>query len=100
MLYKNLSSNTLISTFFFRMILDGVAAFKFLLGGEFANFAAVFKAHMSFYTMIGKFRKKRKELLPLVITNHHKEIYRNSIIFDYFIRSKKSYSEIENQLNA
>ncbi|GAB7088320.1 glycosyltransferase family 2 protein [Marinifilum fragile] len=100
MLYKNLPPNKFISTFFYRMVLDGVAALKFLLGGEFANFAAVFKAHMSFYGMIGQFRKKRKELLPLVSKNHHKEIYRNSIIFDYFLRSKKRYSEIEQQLKA
>ncbi|PXX99046.1 glycosyl transferase family 2 [Marinifilum breve] len=100
MLYKNLPSNKFKSTFFYRMVLDGVAAFKFLLGGEFANFAAVFKAHMSFYGMIGQFRKKRKVLLPLVKQKHHKEIYRNSIIFDYYLRSKKRYSEIEDQLNA
>lgn len=98
MLYKNLPSNQFITTFFYRMILDGVAAFKFLLGGEIANFTAVFKAHMSFYFMVGKYRKKRKELLPLVKNKQHKEIYRNSIIFDYFIRNKKKYSELEQNL--
>ena len=98
MLFKNLPTNKLFATFFYRMILDGVAAFKFLLSGEFANFAAVFKAHMSFYSMVGKYRKKRKELLPLVTNKHHKEIYRNSIIFDYFIRNKKKYSELEQNL--
>ncbi|WP_421918300.1 glycosyltransferase family 2 protein [Marinifilum sp.] len=100
MLYKNLPSNRLLFIFFYRMILDGVAAFKFLLTGEFANFTVVFKAHMSFYSMLAKFRKKRKVLLPLVTKNHHNEIYRNSIIFDYFLRRKRKYSQIEDQLKA
>ncbi|NOU60281.1 glycosyltransferase family 2 protein [Marinifilum caeruleilacunae] len=95
MLFKNLPGNVFISTFLFRMILDGVAAFKFLLGGEFANFAAVFKAHISFYSMIGKFRKKRKELLPLVSKSQHSEIYQKSMIFDYYFRKKKKFSELK-----
>ena len=95
MLYKNLPSNKFISTFFFRMILDGVAAFKFLLGGEFVNFVAVFKAHISFYSMIHKFSKKRKALLPLVSNTMHNEIYPKSMIFDYYLKKKKHFSELK-----
>lgn len=95
MLLKNLPANKLISTFFFRMILDGVAAFKFLISGEFANFAAVFKAHMSFYSMYGHFRTKRKELKKSAIKYKHSEIYNNSIIADYFIRKKNRYSNLK-----
>lgn len=94
MLHKNLPKNKFYSTFFARMILDGVAALKFLLGGEFSNFAAVFKAHMSYYASLSKFRKKRKNLLPHVSKNKHSEIYQNSIIFDFYLRKKQHYSDL------
>jgi len=49
MLYKNLPSERLLPVFAARLILDGVAAFKFLVDGGFDDFWAVVRAHMSFY---------------------------------------------------
>ena len=94
MLYKNLPSEKLITTMLLRMILDGVAAIKFLVGLEFNNFVAVFKAHCSFYSSLSKMRKKRRVLNPLVTTKFHREIYKGSIIADYFIQNKKRFSDI------
>ncbi len=94
MLHKNLPRNKLYTTFLTRMILDGVAALKFLFGGEFSHFSAVFKAHMSFYASLSKFRKKRKSLLLHVSTNNHSEIYQNSIIFDYYLRKKQHFTDL------
>nr|WP_320118425.1 glycosyltransferase family 2 protein [uncultured Marinifilum sp.] len=94
MLYKNLPANNFISTLLVRMILDGVAALKFLLSGEFANFFAVFKAHLSFYLLLSKFRQKRKILVAKTTCKNHKEIYKKSIIIDYYLRKKKSFSSL------
>ena len=94
MLYKNLPSNKLLFTFLARMILDGVAAFKFLLSGEVSNFTAVFKAHISFYSMLKKYNLKRKQSLRLVSKEHHPEIYQNSLIIDYYLKSKKVFSDL------
>ena len=77
-----------------RMVLDGIAALKFLLGGEFANFTAVFKAHLSYYSMLGQTRKKRRALLPHVKHVEHNEIYFQSIIADFYLRNKKRFSEL------
>jgi len=95
MLYKNLPSNKLLFTFLARMILDGVAAFKFLLSGEVSNFVAVFKAHMSFYSMLKKYNQKRKQSMRLVSKKNHPEIYQNSLILDYYLKSKKTYSDLK-----
>jgi GT2 family glycosyltransferase len=94
LLHKNLPKSKFYSTLLQRMILDGVAAMKFLMVGEFSNFSAVFKAHLSYYSMFSKIRRKRKHLIPLVIKKDHKEMYRNSIIFDFYLRKKKYFSDI------
>jgi GT2 family glycosyltransferase len=49
MLFKNLPKHQFKRIFFLRMILDGVAAVKFIAGFNFREFWAVVKAHASFY---------------------------------------------------
>ncbi|BAX79380.1 glycosyltransferase family 2 protein [Labilibaculum antarcticum] len=94
MLHKNLPGNKFYSILLQRMILDGIAAIKFLLSGEFLNFRAVFKAHLSYYSMLPKMRQKRKHLVPLVIKKEHKEMYKSSIMFDFYLKKKKEFSDI------
>jgi len=94
MLHKNLPENKFYSILLQRMILDGIAAMKFLLSGEFSNFRAVFKAHLSYYSMLSKIKRKRKKLVPLAIKDEHNEMYQNSIIFDFYLRKKKYFSDI------
>ncbi len=94
MLYKNLPKNKLLFIIFIRMILDGAAALQFLLKGELSNFSAVFKAHVSFYKNIKLFRKKRKTIRQAVLNKQPLPIYKNSIIFDYFIRKKRKFSDL------
>jgi len=79
---------------FARMILDGVAALKFLLGFHLHSFWAVLKAHVSFYRNLGKLIKKRKKLLKLTTVKEHTEIYRRSIMWKFFIQKKRKFSEL------
>jgi GT2 family glycosyltransferase len=90
MLYKNLPPQRLLPVFLIRLILDGVAAFKFLADGGFADFWAVVRAHMSFYRRFNDHRKKRKHI------NHSQVscIYQRNIVVDHFIRGKKKFSEL------
>ena len=94
MLYKNLPTEKLITTLVLRMILDGVAGLKFLVSFEFENFGALLKAHYSFYRNLNKMHEKRQVLTPLVTKEHHDEIYKGSIIADYFIQNKKKFSDL------
>ncbi len=59
---KNVPSNELFIVLFIRMILDGIAALKFLLEFKQSHFIAVFKAHISFYKQLNKCFIKRKKL--------------------------------------
>ena len=90
MLYKNLPSQQLVPVFLTRLVLDGVAAFKFLVDGGFADFWAVVRAHMSFYRRFNDHRKKRK----LINHSHVSCIYKGNIVLEHFIKGKKKYSEL------
>jgi hypothetical protein len=94
MLYKNLPKNKFLPIFLTRMILDGVAAAKFLLGAEFKAFGAVAKAHLFFYKNLSALRKKRKELLTLASVNNHKQIYPKSIMWKFFVQKKYKFAEL------
>ena len=60
LLFKNLPSRKLGYILILRMLLDGMAAMKFLFTFQFKYFWAVLKAHLSFYKMIGSYVSFRK----------------------------------------
>ena len=94
MLFKNLPRHQFTRIFFARMVLDGVAAVKFILGFNFREFWAVIKAHASFYRNIGKLIRKRKETQKLVIVKNHPEVYPKSIMWKFFIQKKRKFSDL------
>lgn len=59
MLAKNLPNKNILFVLVIRMILDGIAAFRFLFQLRVLHFLAVIKAHIIFYLNLQKFLKKR-----------------------------------------
>ncbi len=94
LLYKNLPKDKLIGTLIFRMILDGIAAIQFLMTGQFKPFVKVLVAHRDFYKSLKILKKKRGELMPQITTSNHPEIYRGSIVFDFFVSKKRKFSSL------
>lgn len=94
LLYKNLPKGKLFPILFPRMILDAVAALQFLLTGQFKAFQKVFIAHCSFYRNLFSLIAKRKILLKKTLAVKHPEIYSGSIVWDFFIRKKRKFSEL------
>jgi GT2 family glycosyltransferase len=90
MLYKNLPSESLFKVFLIRLILDGVAAVKFLLSSGLKDFFAVTRAHFHFYFSIHKHRKKRKDIKPVRVGN----IYRGNIVLDHYLKGIKNFSDL------
>ena len=86
MMYKNLPSGQLFSTIFMRLVLDGVSGVKLFLDGSFKDVWAILKAHFAFYGMIPKLERKSPKVL--------KDIYPKSIVLAYFLKKKKTYSEL------
>jgi len=94
LLYKNLPEGELCKTLLIRMILDGAAALQFLITGQYKAFSKVLRAHRDFYRSLGKLRRKRADLVEKRITSDHPEIYKGSIIFDFFIARKRKFSSL------
>jgi GT2 family glycosyltransferase len=90
LLYKNLPKRKLPWVFFMRFILDNVAAFRFLFDSGFGDFKAVYKAYFSFYGSFRKNLRKRKWIKH----RHVSEIYNKSIVFEYYLRGKKYFSDL------
>ncbi|MBC8756309.1 glycosyltransferase [Kordia sp. YSTF-M3] len=88
MLAKNLPKGKLFPIIFSRLILDGIAAIQFLVQLRFKHFAAILKAHFHFYARLPKMLKKRGE------TQQKQYFQQKSIVFLYFVKGKKTYSEL------
>lgn len=94
LLYRNLPENGFRTTLFVRLLLDGVAAVKFLFSGEWSHFRAIYKAHKDFFKSIKHLKQERIALRKEVKKELHTEVYSGSIVADYFIRGKRKFSEL------
>ncbi len=93
MLYKNLPSERLVFVFASRLVLDGIAAFKFLFDGGFDDFWAVIRAHMSFYRRFPKHKHKR----GLIQHRNVSQVYIGNVVIDHFLKGVKKFSEIRKE---
>jgi len=94
LLYKNLPQKDFRKIMISRFILDTVAAVKFLVSFEFSNFLSVCKAHISFFNTYSTFKSARLKNLQESTKSDHPEIYPKSIVYNFFFRNKKRFSEL------
>lgn len=90
LLYKNLPKRRLFHVFVLRFFFDIAAAFRFLLDSGFADFWAVFRAHIDFYRSLRKNLSKRQKI-------HHEKVtkmYQKSIVVNHYLKNIKKFSEI------
>jgi hypothetical protein len=94
-LTKNASPRFLFFKIIYRMILDGVAAFKFLFEGNSSHFIAVIKAHFSFYAHLPSTLKKRDDMRLMPEFEDSKTgVYEHNIVYAHFVKGVKYYSEL------
>ncbi len=100
LLTKNVNITSLLWLVPARLVLDGIAGIKFLIGGKPKSTLAIIRAHMSFYIH-----------LPLVLERRNKEYqwiknvkidkpnytgkYYNSIVYKYYVEGKKKFSQLK-----
>jgi len=77
------------------MFLDGIAAYKFLIEGNFWHFIAVFRAHMSFYRQFFRFYQKRKHLMSIMKDQNMAGYYNRSVVWAYFVQNKREFPMLE-----
>lgn len=94
-LTKNASPRFLMFKILYRMVLDGVAAFKFLLEGSVTHFIAVIKAHFSFYAHLPSTLNKRKAMRQMPnFVDSTTGVYKKNIVFLHFVKGVKRYSDL------
>jgi len=95
MLWKNCSSDTLIWRFWGRYTLDIIAAFRSLSSGNSKEFKAIARAHYHFWKSFENTHKKRLTLQSESSNNDDpKGILPLSVVFEYFMKGKKTFREI------
>ncbi|KAA1246119.1 glycosyltransferase family 2 protein [Aquimarina sp. RZ0] len=89
MMVKNIPGATVWYIILLRMILDGIAGFKYLIEGKPKHFIAIIKAHLSFYGYLPTFIKKRKK------HRMQKKYYTiSSVVWQYYISNKKQFHQL------
>ncbi len=89
MMVKNTSGTFIWFIIFVRMLLDGVAAFKFIIERKPSHCLAILKAHLSFYRNLPTFVKKRKK--P---KDQRKYYSISSVVWQYYILNKKLFNRL------
>lgn len=100
MIVKNAPDHSWKKVLFIRFFLDQLSAFYFLLSGHWGDFKAVQNAHFSFASELKKWVTKRKELKvnldKIKIGKPSKSgFYKKSIVYQFFVKKKKSFSELD-----
>lgn len=94
MLFKNLPGHRLVWLLPLRLFLDGLAAIKFLMEGDYKDTFAVLESHFSFYRyFIRNFSKRRKQQHQ-VKKHPSKGIYSKSIVVEYYLFKKKYFKDL------
>jgi hypothetical protein len=55
---------------------------------------AILKAHGSFYSHLGQWRRKRKEAQKTVYQPNKTCIFHKSIIWEYYLNNKKKFADL------
>lgn len=90
MLYKNLPARRLKKVIQLRMILDWVAAFKFLAQGHWGEFKAVGDAHKEFRLLRSSLMQKREK-------QHHHTVsgmYGRLLLIEYYFLGRKVFTAL------
>jgi GT2 family glycosyltransferase len=94
LLVKNLPTTQLFWKIPLRLMLDWVAAAKFLVTGSPADAWAVVKAHGSFIKNLGRDYSKRS--LPTTVAPIG-TIHKGLLLLDYYLKGKRKFSDLRNQ---
>ena len=97
MLYKNMPCITKLWLIPFRIGLDGAYAIISFFKGDSIYTASVFKAHVGFLNWL--FFHQQKSVFPKKRFRVYKGVFRGSMVWCFFIKKKKYFSEIVKEVS-
>ncbi|MES1159676.1 MAG: hypothetical protein ABUM51_02890 [Bacteroidota bacterium] len=92
MIAKNMPVGQLIWKIPMRFLLDSISAWKSLFAGEGIYFLAILEAHLAFIKWL--LFKRKQSVFPLKREGTLSGWYSRSIIWQYFIAGRKTFTEI------
>lgn len=92
MISKNLPLGTALWKVPVRILLDILSAWRGLLSGDQGYFFAIYKAHFHFSGWL--LSSKKRSVFPVKRGGKPAGFFKGSVIWAYFIRKKKTFSEI------
>ena len=93
LLYKNLPKGKLYPILITRLIMDGLAAVKFLFSFKFSYVEAVARAHFRFYSVAPSYHKHRKKYGPQN-GEFPDQVFRKSMLVRFYFKKKRKFSEL------
>ncbi len=86
---KNLPRKKALMIILFRLLLDGIAAVRFIFQGKGRHCMAILRAHLSYYRQFGKMYGKREKSVFVI------KYYRTkSIVLSHYVYRKKTFDEL------
>ncbi len=95
LVFKHMPLSQLIWKFPLRLLLDWVAAFKFLTQPSVPDALAVFKAHISFLSGLRNEIRKRHKLKVELKTYWVHQFYPRFLVVDYFLLGKNTFGKLK-----
>jgi GT2 family glycosyltransferase len=92
MLKNNLTFTECIWKIPVRILLDIIAAWRGLLTGNRIIYGAIWKAHLHFVAWL--FKRKKGSTLHHLSMDKMDSVYHRSVVWQYFIKHKRTFSEI------
>lgn len=93
MMHKNLNARERLKKIIIRLQLDGLAGIQYLLKGKLSWTIAILKAHRAYYKWAWNYKRQDKKLKDM---RQLTGVFNGSVVFFYFIKRRKTFSEIVN----
>ena len=94
LLYKNLPQSLLKRTLFYRFFFDYLAVLQMLFTLKFADARSVIRARRDFHKIKLSFLEKRNINITHATHVFCDVMYQRAIVFDYYIKRKKTYKQL------
>jgi GT2 family glycosyltransferase len=93
LLLKNLPKRKVLWVIIYRLILDHVAAYRFLFQGKTGDFKAIAAAHRHFILRL-KYWKSKRKVYNGNQAYYSPKVYKKSIVYMHFLKKRKTYLEL------
>ncbi len=94
LLVKNAPGSNYKARLTTRLLLDGLSAINFVLRGLPQHALQIWKAHRAFFKNWDHWLEKRQEIQADTTYRNRSGYYHGSIIYQYFVRRKRKYSQL------